>query len=107
MVWIVLKLLAGLVVVVICLAWYPLWELGLLLMGGLLFLSWQEESSRRHQEIHARLTALEKAQTTPPPPPPSPSLPRVGFTSYEEYVTYRQAHGLPYTSAPSMWSDGS
>ena len=100
----VLKLIAGCLFLVVCLAYYPLWALGAMLLGGGLFLSFYEASARRHEEIMARLSTLGKAGTTPPPQPPRP---RIGYTSSEDYRAYRQAHGLPYTSVESMWSDGS
>ena len=47
------------------------------------------------------------APTAPPSVVHVQPLPRLGYTSQEDYVNYRQAHGLPYTKATSMWSDGS
>ena len=101
----ILKIIAGFLCLVVCLAWYPLWELGAMLLGGLIFLSWQLESTRRHEELMAHL----RAQSPPRPPAATrePPRPRIGYTSYEDYRSYRQAHGLPYTSVESMWSDGS
>lgn len=89
-----LKIAAGLVVAIICLAWYPFWELCAILVVGLALYGWQQESARRHEETQTHLVAIRTHLASPPALTPDPVVALDAFRQDQEESERRLQYAL-------------